>query len=120
MTDTTLYDTVNNLPAFSFIGGTDKILTFNAYEEDGFSPLDLTGATVNWVMCPYGEYSQKTLEISGDLSTTLTSFTVEIPAEDTLALSGKFIQQVIITDVDGNIFRPGQGEIIIIPAIPET
>ena len=50
---------------------------------------------------------------------TPSVFTVELSEVNTIDLSGKYIQQLIITDSSGNIFKPGQGNIIILPA-PEV
>jgi hypothetical protein len=117
MTDTTIYDTINNLEDLIFIGGTDKVLTFTAYQTDGINLLDVISGSVTWFLCSYGEFSHNVLEIAGVITGDHT-FTVTIPAASTLALSGKFIQQVSIIDFSGNTFRPGQGTVIISPAIP--
>lgn len=44
-------------------------------------------------------------------------FTVTLSASDTVSLNGKYIQQVIVTDFFGNTFIPGQGSVLILPAI---
>jgi hypothetical protein len=117
MTDTTMYDTINNLPDLSFIGGTDKTLTFTAYSDNGIDLLNISSGSVTWFLCAYGQFSPNVLEIAGVI-TDANHFTVTIPATSTLSLSGKFIQQVSITDFSGKTFRPGQGIVIISPAIP--
>jgi hypothetical protein len=117
---TTVYDTMNNLPDISFIGGTDKVFTFTCYKENGLDLLKISGGgTATWLLCPYGGFGTRTLEITGDINTD-NSFDVVIPAASTLALRGKFIQQVTIIDYYGNTYRPGQGLVIILPAIPES
>jgi hypothetical protein len=115
---TTAYDRLNNLPELSFIAGTDKVLTFTCYDEDS-SLLDITGGTVLWYLCPFGQYGVNILTVSGVVATANT-FTVTLTAVDTLSLSGKYIQQVVITDFDGYTFRPGQGIVLILPAIPSA
>jgi len=124
---TTVYDTINTLPDTSFIGGTDKTFTFTCYAENGTTNLNITSATIAWLLCPYGQFSSKTLEKGVGTGITILSdspyshqFTVTLDAADTLALSGKYIQQVSIIDASGKTFRPGQGVVLISPAIPES
>ena len=42
-------------------------------------------------------------------------FSVTLEASDTVNLSGKYIQQLIVTDSTGKTFIPGQGTVIISP-----
>jgi len=114
---TTSYDSLYTLAETSFVAGTDKVFTFTCYAENGIDLLNITGGSATWFLCPYGEFFANTLEIAGVL-TDANHFTVTIPAASTLALSGKFIQQISITDYVGDTFRPGQGILIISPAIP--
>jgi len=120
---TTAYDTINTLPDLIFIAGTDKLLTFTCYQENT-NLLDITSGTVVWLLCPYGQFSITTLQkqTGGDgvVINTANTFQVTLNAADTLALSGKYIQQVSITDFSGNTFRPAQGVVLIQPAIPES
>ena len=110
---TTSYDTLNALPECSFIAGSDQVFSFTCYESDGINLLTLT--TVNWKLCPYGSFSIETLSKSGSVTGTGT-FTITFSAAETLALKGKYIQQVLLTDNSGNTFRV-QGTVIITPAI---
>jgi hypothetical protein len=134
MTATTAYDSLNNLPEDSFIGGTDKTLTFSCYASDGANPNRITGATIYWRLCPYGEFGINTLEKSTETTginmlngsggqapfNVDWEFEVELLDSDTVSLSGKFIQQVVITDYYGKTFIPGQGSVIIFPSITAT
>ena len=110
------YDTLNNLQEISFIAGSSKVLTFACFEEDTTDPLDISNGTAVWVLCPYGEYDSRVIEKVGNIIST-NSFTVQLNSTDTLYLSGKYMQQVILTDSYGNVTRPAQGEVIILPAI---
>lgn len=118
----TSYDTLNYLPEIAFIGGTDKILSFSCYNESGM-PLNIGGGPIWWLLCPYGSFAIETLKLSssgGSPPITITgtsTFTVAITAAQTFYLSGKYIQQIVITDSSGKVFRPAQGTIIIQPAI---
>lgn len=110
--------TIDILEDLTLIGGTDKILTFTVYDETS-NLLDLNGGSVTWLLCPYGSFSVNILTIAGVLDPTppVNSFTVTIPAVDTLTLNGKYIQQVVVTDSNGDTFVPAQGNILIYPAI---
>jgi hypothetical protein len=116
MTDSTIYDSVNTLADWGFIAGTDKTLTFTAYQDNGLDLLDISTGSAKWLLCRYGDYETTVLEKSGSMSTN--SFTITLDAADTILLSGKFIQQITIIDTAGNEFRPGQGIVFISPAIP--
>jgi len=111
------YATINCLEETFMIAGTDFTLTFEAFEEDGLTPADLGGATIKWMLCPYGRTTYNILQINGTL-TGLSTFDVEISASDTLALSGKYLQQFEVESFFGQKYRPAQGVVLISPAIP--
>lgn len=110
------HDNLYNLPEISFIGGTDKTFTFTPYQSDGTTYISVIGATISWQLCPYGEYNITLLEKTGTVIDSHT-FTVVIDAADTLYLSGKYVQQILVTDFTGKLFKPAQGIVIILPAI---
>ena len=112
----TNYDEINSLEEFSFIGGTDFTIEFTTYQSDGVTPQDIGGATITWMLSPYGE-NYNVLEISGSITGQYT-FEVVIPGESTESFSGKYIQQLKIESFTNELFRPAQGVILIIPAIP--
>ena len=122
---TTIFDIVNNIADMSFIAGTRKLLTFSCFQEDGVNPLNIQTGTVYWRLCPYGEFGINILNIAGELVAPSGSppfdiqykFTVTIPSSSTISLNGKYIQQVNITDFFGHTFIPGQGIVLIAPAI---
>jgi hypothetical protein len=111
------YAQINQLEEFGFIAGTDYTLTFNVFEADGQTPLDLGGATVKWVLSPYGQTSYNILELDGTIVSAST-FEVEIPSASTEELSGKYIQQPVVISFIGETYRAGQGVVLISPRIP--
>jgi len=125
MTD--FYDTINNLGILSFIAGSDQELIFTCYQADGISYLNITSGIIIWLLSPWGQPDVTTLELTstgGDIIISTPAghlyndtFTVTIPTASTYSLNGKFIQQVVITDNPGDTFRPGQGIVLIQPAI---
>ncbi len=114
----TSYDTLNTLPEISFIAGTDKLFTFYCYRDDGINLLNLGSGPIYWRLCPYGSFAIELLDITASI-TGLGTFTVTIPAADTITLNGKYIQQVTVTDYTGDTFKAAQGTIIIGPAIDQ-
>jgi len=123
----TVYDELNNIPDRSWMAGSDKVLTFSCYESDGVNKLSIETGQVEWRLCPYGEFSINVLTKSTETSpipgiTILAGsppyqFEVAISGSETASLSGKYIQQVVITDFFGNTVVPGQGTVVILPLI---
>ena len=113
---TTSFLLLNNMPEMGFMAGSDKVYTYTCYQEDGVNLLDITSGTVVWRLCPYGQFDVVSLQISGVI-TTANTFTITVPSASTLTMGGKYIQQIEITDFFGNNFIPGQGELLIFPAI---
>ena len=54
MTATFQCITVNDLSEFAFVAGTEQQLIFSVYDTTG-SPIDLSTATLQWTMSPYGQ-----------------------------------------------------------------
>lgn len=111
------YATINSLEEFGFIAGTDYEITFNVFESNGVTPLDMGGATVYWTLAPYGQTSYNVLQITGVI-TDVGVFIVSVPSESTSTLSGKFIHQPVIVSFAGSKYRPGQGILLLSPRIP--
>ena len=108
------YKDINSLEEITFIAGTEYIIYFKVYNQDG-TPANLTSSTCTWKMCPYGEPTNVVLEYTGTVTATDT-FSVTLLPADTLSLSGKFIHQPIV-ETSGVTRRSQQGIITIIPAI---
>ena len=115
---TTAYENLNNMDELELRAGSDKVLTFVCYQEDGVNLLNITGGTLSWMLCPYGEFGVNVLTIEGVIEDANT-FSVTIAPSDTASLGGKYIQQVSITDFSGSDFIPGQGIVLIFPKISD-
>lgn len=111
------YSQVNQLEEFPIIAGTNFLLKFEVYEDDGVTLLDMGGASVKWMLCPYGQPSYNIAQLDGTI-TAVGKFEVELLPITTENLSGKYIQQALITSFLGKVYRPGQGVCLIIPQIP--
>jgi hypothetical protein len=109
------YDSLNNLSEISFVAGTEKLLTFTVYNEDGVTLLNISSGSATWKLCQYGEFQTTILTKTGTVINA-NQFTVLLDPVDTETLSGKYIQQIIVIDNSGKTFVPGQGIIIISPS----
>ena len=115
MTATFQCITINDLPEYTFIGGTEQIFTFLVYNDIGL-PVTLSAATCTWKMSYYGMSSAaltKTGIVSGSV---VNQFYVKLLASDTSGSFGKFTHQPIIV-MSGSTIRPSQGILTIIPGI---
>ncbi len=111
------YAPLNTLCEFNMIAGTEYILDYTVYEEDGVTLFDLTGCSAYLLLCPYGNFALKVAQKSANV-TGMSTFEVKLETDDTLGLAGKYIQQPLIIDADGNSFYPSQGVILIQNRIP--
>lgn len=110
------YDQANYLPDTWLYAGSNMTWTYNCVEEDGITPLTITNGSAKLLLCPWGEPEITSLEKTGVI-VSATSFTISFNTADTISLSGKFLQQPVVVDSSGNTFRPGQGSVLIFPAI---
>lgn len=115
----TPYQQINSLEDDVFIAGTTKTLVFTVYDTTTGALLDLAGSTITWVLGYYAQPDLYLLVKSGTV-TGSGEFTISLTPSDTQGLSGKFIHQPQIIDSTGDEFRPAQGIITIIPAIPDA
>jgi len=113
------FSTLNSLDEFSFIAGNTYTLEFTVFEENGITPVDLSGATIVWTLCPYGQPTYSVLQKTGSI-TGANTFSVSLTAANTLSLSGKYIHQPVITSFAGSVYRPAQGVVLILPAVATT
>ena len=117
MSNTFSNNNLTSLPEKTFIGGTYKEFTFEINDSNG-RPIDITSASVAWVLSPYGQPESTAIYKKGIYqdSPDKNKFAVFLNSNDTVNLQGKFIQQPIITTASSIEFRPGQGYINILPA----
>lgn len=114
------------LPAIDFVGGSTQDLVFHCYHYQNKNPQDLSTCTANFsiinfinkkgeplVSKPMDIGSSKTgPNVDGEVSNILR---VELTPLDTVDLpAGKYIYQIIIKDISGDVEIPNQGIIHII------
>lgn len=112
------YSFLNCYEPFALIAGTSYTIEFEVFEEDGVNPLDLGGATVKWLVSPFGQSDYNSISSNGSM-TGVNKFEFNLSPSDTINLSGKFIHQPVIMSFTGEEYRPGQGILTIIPANKE-
>lgn len=115
MSTTFPYTSPNNLDELSFIGGSFQELTFNIYDDSG-NAVNLSGATLSWTLSYYSDPATVPVTKTPVSGSSTNQKRVNLAGADTLALSGKFIQQFRIIDSSGSSFIPSQGVVNIFPA----
>lgn len=104
------YASINSLDEIPLIAGNQMTLTFPCYQEDGVTPLTITGYTAKVAISKFGQPETTILTKTGTVGTT--SFTITLLNTDTASLFGKYIYQPILTS--GAIeYRPSQGCFLI-------
>jgi hypothetical protein len=112
------YSSIFNLNNISLIQGSDKTLTFTVYQSDGTTLQDINGSLIDCYLCPYGSSEYVAVQKTGTIVTDNT-FTISLLRTDQAGLSGKYFQQIKITDYAGSVFRAAQGIVIILPGTYE-
>lgn len=109
------------LPTIDFVGGSTQELVFHTFFSQNKKPFDLSSCTAYFAVINFVNKSgtpliSKKMEIgkSEDGDETVTNILrVVLQPEDTVDLVGKFIYQISIQDISGEIEIPDQGIIRI-------
>lgn len=108
---------INQLPEFQIIAGSKEVLEFEVNYHDG-KPVNLaTAQDIYWCLCRYGTPNYVVLKIKEYEIYDENKFSIQLGYNDTINLSGKYIQQPVVVDQNGQPHRFAQGMINIIPAI---
>lgn len=101
------------LPTIDFVGGETQHLAFHVYFHTKDKPFSLTGCTCNFSVVSYRNKTGTPLitkamtpAFGGSVYNVLT---VELQASETVDLYGKYIYQICIRDIDGDVEIPKQG-----------
>ena len=103
------------LPTVEFVGGETQRLSFQFFRTTYSNMVPLTSTTSNFsVISSHNKRGSpiisKSMEIRlGDDGLTMNVLYVELDSSETLNLFGKYIYQIVIKDVDGDIEIPMQG-----------
>lgn len=109
------------LPAIDFVGGSTQDLMFHCYFYLNKKPFDLFSCTANFSLINYvnkkgAPLVSKQMKISaapsidGEICNVLS---VTLEPSDTVDLVGKYIYQISIRDISGDVEIPKQGIIHI-------
>ena len=109
-----------SLPEIRFVGGSSEDLQFNVfYDERNPKPFNLFGSEVSFSIVNFINKNStplvsKRMEVGlNDEETHHSVLRVSLLPADTVDLFGKFVYQISIKDIDGNVDIPHQGIINI-------
>lgn len=103
------------LPTIDFVGGETQDLAFNVYFYKDKKPFSLTGCTCNFSIVSFTNkmgapiLSKEMKGIYNDEVTADNVLTVTLTPTETVELFGKYIYQIIIRDIEGDVEIPKQG-----------
>lgn len=107
------------LPTIDFVGGETQDLAFNVYFYKNKRPFSLTGCIANFAIVSFTNKTgapilTKPMEgIFNEDGAINNVLTVTLEPGETVALCGKYIYQIQIKDVDGDVEIPKQGILYI-------
>lgn len=110
-----------SLPTIDFVGGSTQELVFHTFFSQNRKPFDLSSCTASFAVINFinkngSPLITKTMQVDksevGD-GTVTNVLRVVLQPEDTVDLVGKFIYQISIQDISGDIEIPDQGIIRI-------
>lgn len=99
------------LPTIEFVGGESQELLFHTYHYKNKEPFSVTGCTSNFSVVDFRNKNgipvvNKKMTIPDN---SINILYVELLPTETYELSGKYIYQITIRDVSGNVEIPKQG-----------
>lgn len=116
MANTTAYDRLNSMEDTEFIAGSTFTLNFEMFQEDGVTPLNLTGGSAEVRISYLGQPETSIVILTGVLDVTpINTWYAIFESSDTADLSGVFVMQPRVVDSDGDEFLPAQGRLVIVP-----
>lgn len=107
------------LPTIDFVGGESQELLFNTYFYKNRKPFNMTGCTSNFSIVDFTNKKgtpilTKSMNILENAdNTAFNVLSVDLTPTETYKLCGKFIYQITIKDVNGNVEIPKQGLLYI-------
>lgn len=100
----------------SFIAGDYQEFQYNITDSETGLDVSLVAAQTKMVLYPYGDNENPSLVVDGEIvGKNNSAFRIQLTSDATKDLRGLYIQQPIIIDNNGKVFRPGQGAVNILP-----
>ena len=107
------------LPAIDFVGGETQDLMFNVYFYKSHRPFSLTGCVANFAIVSFTNKTGAPIltkpmdAIFNNEGTINNVLTVTLEPKETVGLHGKYIYQIQIKDIGGDVEIPKQGILYI-------
>ena len=107
------------LPTISFVGGETQDLAFHTYFYKNMKPYDLTECISNFSVVSYTNkhgaplLTKPMTAVLNDEGNCHNILTVTLQPKETIDLYGKYIYQIQIKDIGGDIEIPKQGILYI-------
>ena len=107
------------LPTIDFVGGETQGFMFNTFFYKNRRPFSLTGCTANFAIVSFTNKMGKPIltkpmeAIFNDDGTINNVLIVTLEPKETVELCGKYIYQIQIQDIDGDVEIPKQGLLYI-------
>lgn len=106
------------LPTIDFVAGETQDLSFNIYFYKSNKPYNLEDCLATFSVSSYTNKSgsaiiSKSMDIRPGVSETNNNLFVTLTSRDTIDLSGKYIYQITLQDIDGDVEIPKQGILMI-------
>lgn len=107
------------LPTIDFVGGETQDLAFHTYFHEGNKPFALSGCDANFAIVSYMNktgapiVSKPMTAIMNSEGTADNVLTVTLLPSETVNLFGKYVYQITIKDISGNVEIPKQGILMI-------
>ena len=107
------------LPTIDFVGGETQDLVFNLFFYKNKRPFSTTGVSANFAIVSFTNKMGTpilTKPMEGDFNdegTINNVLTVTLEPSETVGLNGKYIYQIQIRDIDGDVEIPKQGILYI-------
>ena len=107
------------LPEICFVGGETQDLAFHIYFYIGNRPYSLSGRTANFSIVSFRNKTgtpilTKEMDVRFDNTGAVNNvLTVTLAPTETVDLSGKYIYEIQIKDIDGDVEIPKQGILYI-------
>lgn len=106
------------LPTIDFVAGETQDLAFNIYFYKSSKPYNLEDCLATFSVSSYANKSgsaiiSKTMDMRPGSSGTNNVLVVTLASKDTVDLSGKYIYQITLQDIDGDVEIPKQGILMI-------
>lgn len=116
------------LPTIHFVGGGSEELVVHTYLPSRLYPFNLSGYDCRFSLVDYAGKDVKIgtplllklMDIERGEDDVLSVLRVKLDPEDTIGLHGKFVYQISIRDIYGDIEPPSQGIFYIYNNIDKT